>query len=63
MSDKEVVPIIPKDIINFLDNLFPTRCPDLDMPERKIWFKAGQRSVVEFLMSLKDAENELPEIL
>lgn len=45
---------VSDDLIDHLDKAFPSRCPALDTPDREIWFRAGQRAVVEHLMHLRD---------
>jgi hypothetical protein len=50
------LPLKTDDLIKELDKLFPDQCPDIRESERTIFFKSGQRSVVNFLKS-KQAEN------
>lgn len=59
------LPVYSIDLIKELDAMYPDQCPDLKVSDREIWFKAGQRSVVRFLMSLvkENAEAAMPEIL
>lgn len=42
-------PLIPEELLEELNKRFPDRCPSLLDDERLIWFKAGQRSVVDVL--------------
>jgi len=54
------------DLIEELDKVFPKRHPSLTDSEREIWYKAGQRSVVDLLQtSIEHGEedNELPTLL
>lgn len=44
-------PTVTKTLIERLDILYPNRCPELTDPERLVWIKAGQRSVITFLCS------------
>ena len=44
------LPPITDELINGLDSVFPQRHPDLSMSEKEIWYKAGQRYVVDFLI-------------
>ena len=46
------------DLIKELDKIFPNQFADLKDSEREIFFKSGQRSVVEFLKS-KQTDNIL----
>lgn len=43
------LPHIPDDLLAALDARFPDKCPDISDPDRQIWFKAGQRSVIAIL--------------
>ena len=50
--------MISKELIDYLEKQFPNKSPDLNDNERKIWFKAGQSSVVSHLKKiLDDKEN------
>lgn len=40
-----------------LDRLFPERCPDLEWPMDKVRFKAGERSVIRFLLRKHEEQN------
>ena len=44
-------PAVAKPLLERLEELFPSECPRLDMPDREIWFRCGQRSVVELLLA------------
>lgn len=46
---KQELPPIDEALVIALDNRFPGKYPELSCPEREIWFRAGQRSLVEFL--------------
>lgn len=54
------------DLIEELDKVFPQRHPSLTDSEREIWYKAGQRSVVDLLQSSiehGEEDDELPTLL
>lgn len=52
--------MISKELIDYLEKQFPDKSPDLNDNERKIWFKAGQSSVVSHLKKiLDDKENNI----
>ena len=58
MSTKENVEYLslPTDVvqlINILDDIFPEQCANLEWDDREVWFRAGQRSVVNWLLELK----------
>jgi hypothetical protein len=55
-------PVIPKRLVDHLDNLFPDECPRLDMVDREIWFRAGRRSVVELLRAEFDQQTREAQI-
>ena len=57
------LPPITDELINGLDSIFPQRHPDLSMSEKEIWYKAGQRYVVDFLIEqqLRQKETMLTE--
>lgn len=59
------LPVYSVDLIKELDEMYPERCPDLSLSDREIWARAGQRSVVRFLLSLiqDNAEASMPDIL
>jgi len=48
------LPISAEETIKLLDETFPEKCADLSMETKEIWFKAGQRSVVNWLKELLD---------
>lgn len=51
-------PDLSVEVIKRLDELYPKRFPELDWSEREVWFKAGQRSVVDFLNEVFAEQNE-----
>ena len=52
------------DLINELDKQYPSKCPDPNDTERMIWIKAGQRMLVDNLLSRIKVDNDsLPELL
>ena len=51
-------PIISKEVIDYLDSIFPDKCPDLKMSEKEVWFQAGQRSVVNHLIKENQVQEE-----
>lgn len=52
------LPIFSVDLIDELDKEYPNRWPSLNESDREIWFKAGQRSVVDKLIALKREAEE-----
>ena len=55
MNDQEIVlPALSKSLIEKLDKLFPDKCPLLTDTDREIWYKVGQRSVINYLQQTYD---------
>lgn len=52
------VPSISREMIAFLDANFPERCADLKDGLPEIYHRAGQRSVVRYLIRLFEEQNE-----
>ena len=57
------LPVIPKDLLDALDVLFPERTPPITMEYKEICFRSGQRSVINFLheKQRQQSENVLEE--
>lgn len=51
-------PRVTKQLVEKLSELFPDRCPRLDDPDRNVWYKSGQASVVRFLESVYKDQQE-----
>jgi hypothetical protein len=51
-------PILEFELINYLDELYPDKAPDLSMDEKLIWFRAGQVSVVRHLKDQYNLQEE-----
>lgn len=51
-------PLIPASLIEALDKLYPNRSPQLTWSDREIWWKGGQRQVVDFLREQYDRQSE-----
>ena len=45
----EQFPHITRALLKELEERFPARYPALDWSDREIWYRAGQRAVVDFL--------------
>ncbi len=52
------LPLITDDLIQALDNLYPQRHPDLSLSDREIWYRSGQRSVVDYLIEQQKRQRE-----
>lgn len=55
---RENCPVIPNDLLSFLDSAFPDRYPSIAMREREIWFEAGRRSLINLLLMTKKYQDE-----
>lgn len=53
-----MIPYIDLDIIKYLEELYPDKCPDLSMEEKLVWFSAGQVSVVRHLKDQYSLQEE-----
>ena len=53
-----VLPALSQELINKLDKLFPDKCPLLTDTEREVWYKVGQRSVINYLQQTYDDQLE-----
>ena len=52
------IPPISERLVAVLATKFPDQAPDLDCSEKEVWFRAGQVSVVRWLASkLEEQEN------
>jgi hypothetical protein len=56
MNEEIVLPILSKDLIDKLDKLYPDKCPLLTDDDRMVWFKVGQRSVINYLQQIYDEQ-------
>ena len=51
-------PRINKELVEYLDRLFPNQCAELDQEEKEIFYKSGQRSVVNHLIEKHKIQRE-----
>jgi hypothetical protein len=58
MNEEIVLPALSQELINKLDKLFPDKCPLLTDTDREIWYKVGQRSVINYLQQTYDDQLE-----
>lgn len=54
----EPLPLIPNNIVVALGEMFPNQCPRIEDSERMVWFRAGQRSVVDVLIEHHKRQND-----
>ena len=58
MTKKIKKPLISNEVIEYLGSIFPYKCPDINETEKEVWFKSGQRSVVNHLIKEKQVQEE-----
>ena len=51
-------PIINQELIDYLDSIFPEKSADLKDTEKEVFFKGGQRSVVNHLIKQQQIQEE-----
>lgn len=51
-------PIITKDLIEYLDRIYPDVSPELTMSDREVWFRRGSVDVVRHFKGLHEAQKE-----
>ena len=52
------LPVITDELIKALDQVFPNRCPDLSLSDREVWYRSGQRYVVDYLIEQQLIQKE-----
>ncbi len=58
MQRKVPIPIISKELIEYLNSIFPEKSADLKDTEKEVFFKGGQRSVVNHLIQQNKIQEE-----
>ena len=58
MPNLRKVPLISDELVEYLDRLFPNQCAELDQDEKTIFYKSGQRSVVNHLIEKRKIQKE-----
>ena len=51
-------PVISNELIEYLDSIFPEKSADLKDTEKEVFFRGGQRSVVNHLIKQKQQQEE-----
>ena len=52
------LPVITDELIYSLNSIFPNRHPDLSLSDREVWYRAGQRYVVDYLIEQQKRQKE-----
>jgi hypothetical protein len=58
MTRKVQKPIISKELIDYLNSIFPEKSADLKDTEKEVFYKGGQRSVVNHLIKQQQIQEE-----
>jgi len=58
MQKQSKSPIISKELISYVEGLFPEKCADLKDTDRESIYKSGQRSVVNHLIEKIKTQKE-----
>lgn len=56
------IPHITDELVEFLDALYPERCPELSWTDREVWARAGERRVVRKLKQMLADQIERAQI-
>lgn len=51
-------PPVHIDLIRYLDQRFPDKCPRLDEQQREVWSLCGSRAVINQLIQLYETQNK-----
>jgi len=57
MKDTPKKPLVTKGLIEYLEVMFPDRCPDITASNRAVWMAAGKVDVVKHLRMLYEKQN------
>jgi|TARA_R110000803_G_C11695341_1_gene284643 hypothetical protein len=58
LTDDVVLPLKVDDLIKLLNKVYPEKSPNLQDDTKTIYFKAGQRDVVNFINTLKERSEQ-----
>ena len=47
-----VDPHVSKELLEYMNQIFPDRCPDITDPDRKIWVNVGKRETFNHFQRL-----------
>lgn len=54
----KVKPLVTKELLEYLMEVYPDRCPDLSRTEKEVWFAAGSAQVVRHLQGIFETQLE-----
>lgn len=52
------LPVVDEPLLDYVERMFPDRCPTLEDDEKTVWFKAGAASVARHLRAVHNQQNE-----
>lgn len=52
------LPVIDETLLDYLERMFPDKCPSIEHEEKEVWFKSGAASVARHLRAIHDQQNE-----
>jgi len=52
------LPVIDEPLLDYLERMFPDRCPNIESDTKEVWFKAGAASVCRHLRAVHEQQNE-----
>ena len=58
MTRKVPNPTIRKELIDYMDSIFPEKSADLNDTEKEVYFKGGQRPFANHLIKQKQIQEE-----
>tara|TARA_S200002703_G_scaffold4693_1_gene5800 strand:+ start:3238 stop:3441 length:204 start_codon:yes stop_codon:yes gene_type:complete len=51
-------PHVSKELLDYMNQIFPDKCPDVLDTERKIWVNAGKRQAYEHFQKLHEKQQK-----
>lgn len=57
-SDRVGLPLTADDLVDMLEEAFPNKSPQIHESEKELYYRAGQRSVVEYLIHLRNEDTQ-----
>lgn len=57
-TEKAPPPVVPKDLLEYLEKTFPNRVPDIEGSIRHVWAAVGKQAVIAHLRTLFNRQNK-----
>lgn len=51
------LPVIDKNLLDYLESIYPDTLPNITIPERELWVTVGSVQVVRHLKSIYEEQN------